>query len=75
MGDRRTQRDLHGLDADGRVICNPRDPEAAHRAEMEGIGTYALHRVTCRKCLARITPAQRRAAAAGRDPGAEPESP
>jgi hypothetical protein len=35
----RRRRDLHFLDADGRVACNPRDSEAAHRAEMEGIAT------------------------------------
>ena len=62
MADRRTKRDLHGLDADGMVICNPRDREAAHRAEHEGIATDRLDEVTCRKCLRLITPAQRRAA-------------
>ena len=30
---------MHFLDADGRVACNPRDREAAHRAEVEGIAT------------------------------------
>ena len=49
--DRRTRRDLHGLDADGMVICNPRDREAAHRAEMEGIATDDHAAVTCRACL------------------------
>ena len=61
MPDRRTRRDLHGLDEDGMVICNPRDREAAHRAQHEGIATENLDAVTCRKCLDRMTAAQRRA--------------
>jgi hypothetical protein len=32
------------------VLCNPRDKEAAHRAEMEGIATADRAAVTCRKC-------------------------
>ena len=32
------------------VLCNPRDREAAHRAEMEGIATDDPAAVTCRKC-------------------------
>lgn len=32
------------------VLCNPRDPEAAHRAEVEGIATDDRAAVTCRKC-------------------------
>jgi hypothetical protein len=70
MADRRTRRDLHGLDGNGMLLCNPRDREAAHRAETEGIATDRLDAVTCRKCLQRIGKAQRRAAgpvdAAGR---------
>jgi hypothetical protein len=50
--DRREKRDLHALNEDGMVLCNPRDKEAAHRAEMEGIGTEDRAAVTCRKCLA-----------------------
>jgi hypothetical protein len=50
--DRRQKRDLHALDEDGMVLCNPRDREAAHRAEMEGIATEDRAAVTCRKCLA-----------------------
>lgn len=49
--DRREKRDLHALDADGMVVCNPRDREAAHRAEVEGIATEERAAVTCRKCL------------------------
>lgn len=49
--DRRTKRDMHALNADGMVLCNPRDKEAAHRAEMEGIATDDRAAVTCRKCL------------------------
>jgi hypothetical protein len=50
--DRRQKRDLHALNDDGMVLCNPRDKEAAHRAEMEGIATDDRAAVTCRKCLA-----------------------
>jgi hypothetical protein len=49
--DKRLKRDLHALNGDGMVFCNPRDKEAAHRAEMEGIATEDLTNVTCRKCL------------------------
>src|ERR1700687_5056492 len=49
--DRRQKRDLHALNDDGMVVCNPRDKEAAHRAEMEGIATDDRAAVTCRKCL------------------------
>ena len=50
--DRRQKRDRHALTEDGMVLCNPRDKEAAHRAEMEGIATDNRAAVTCRKCLA-----------------------
>ena len=50
--DRRRKRDRHALDEDGMVLCNPRDREAAHRAEMEGIATEDHAAVTCKKCLA-----------------------
>jgi len=49
--DRRQKRDLHALDAEGMVLCNPRDKEAAHRAQMEGIAADDRSAVTCRKCL------------------------
>lgn len=49
--DRREKRELHALDEDGMVLCNARDKEAAHRAEMEGIATSNRAAVTCRKCL------------------------
>jgi len=49
--DARPKRDLHALNEDGMVLCNPRDKEAAHRAEMEGIATTNRTEVTCRKCL------------------------
>ena len=52
--DRRQKRDLHALDAHGRVVCNPRDKEAAHRAQMEGIATDDRDAVTCRKCLEQL---------------------
>ncbi len=50
--DNRLKRDLHAFDDEGMVLCNPRDKEAAHRAEMEGIATDDRTAVTCRKCLA-----------------------
>lgn len=50
--DRRAKRDRHALTADGMVLCNPRDREAAHRAEMEGIATDDRTAVTCTKCRA-----------------------
>jgi hypothetical protein len=52
--DPRTKRDLHALNADGMLVCNPRDREAAHRAEVEGIATHDLAAVTCLKCRARL---------------------
>jgi len=41
---------VHLLNEDGMVACNPRDREAAHRAEVEGIATEDAAAVTCRKC-------------------------
>jgi hypothetical protein len=49
--DTRRKRDLHALNEDGMVLCNPRDKEAAHRAQMESIATDDRAAVTCRKCL------------------------
>ena len=48
------KRDLHFLNEDGKVACNPRDKEAAHRAEVEGIATANPDAVTCRKCWKEI---------------------
>jgi len=47
---KRPRRDLHYLNQDGMVACNPRDREAAHRAEVEGIATEDIEAVTCKKC-------------------------
>lgn len=49
--DTRSHRVLHALDAEGMVLCNPRDREAAHRAEHEGIATDDPSAVTCPACL------------------------
>jgi hypothetical protein len=68
MRDSRERRDLHALDADGMVVCNPRDREAAHRAEVEGIATSELDAVTCRKCLA-LMPGRREARRKASRPG------
>jgi len=48
------KQDIHFLNYDGMVACNPRDREAAHRAEMEGIATENVKAVTCKKCIAII---------------------
>lgn len=57
--DRRQTCDLHALNSDGMVLCNPRDKEAAHRAEMEGIATEDRTAVTCRKCLTLLSKGDR----------------
>jgi hypothetical protein len=49
---KRKSQDLHFLTPDGMVACNPRDREAAHRAEVEGIATEIPPDVTCKKCFA-----------------------
>lgn len=54
LKDKRRKRDLHAFDSDGMVACNPRDKEAAHRAEVEGIATNDRASVTCRKCLSAL---------------------
>ncbi len=50
---------LHFLNADGMVACNPRDREAAHRADVEGIATDDPRAVTCEKCLAIVRSEER----------------
>lgn len=57
--DDRPKRDLHAFDEHGMVLCNPRDKEAAHRAEMEGIATYDTTAVTCPKCTTLLHQQQR----------------
>ncbi len=48
-------RDVHGLNGDGMVACNPRDREAAHRADVGDITTTTdLAAVTCRKCISAL---------------------
>ena len=51
--DDRMHRDVHVLDDEGMVLCNPRDKEASHRAAMGDIAIGEGNEVTCRKCLAR----------------------
>jgi hypothetical protein len=51
---KRQRQDLHGVDEDGMLLCNPRDREAAHRAQVEGIATEQAKAVTCGKCRALI---------------------
>jgi hypothetical protein len=46
------RRDVHAVDDDGMLACNPRDREAAHRAEVADILTSSIpEQVTCAKCL------------------------
>jgi hypothetical protein len=47
---KRPHQDLHFLNENGMVACNPRDREAAHRAEFTGIATDNPEDVTCKKC-------------------------
>jgi hypothetical protein len=47
----REKQDVHWLNAEGMVACNPRDREAAHRAQVEGIASESRHAVTCAKGL------------------------
>jgi hypothetical protein len=49
----RSRRDVHALDEHGNLLCNPRDKEAAHRAEMGDIAIGEGREVTCQKCLSR----------------------
>ena len=67
--DRRTKRDLHALNRDGMVMCNPRDREAAHRAEMEGIATDDPAAVTCRNCRALLYQLDKARTEDRREPG------
>ena len=58
------------------VLCNPRDREAAHRAEMEGIATDDPAAVTCRKCrelLHKLARERRERGTTTADPKASPE--
>jgi hypothetical protein len=52
MRDTRPKRDCHALDEHGMLVCNPRDREAAHRADVGDIAIGDAAQVTCRKCLA-----------------------
>jgi hypothetical protein len=52
--DKRQKRDLHALDGNGMILCNPRDKEAALRAQTERIATDTWKVVTCGKCLSLI---------------------
>ena len=56
---KRLHQDLHFLNEDGMVACNPRDREAAHRAEVEGNATENPQAVTCKKCWKIIGYSQR----------------
>lgn len=47
--DRRVKRDLHALDQNDMVLCNPRDKEADHRAQVEGIVQKQIWSCTSRQ--------------------------
>lgn len=49
--DKRQKRELHALDENGMLLCNPRDKEAALRAQTERIATDNWEAVTCGKCI------------------------
>ena len=42
---------MHFLDEEGFIACNPRDREAAHRADFENMASPNAQAVTCKKCL------------------------
>jgi len=52
--DKRQKRELHALNEEGMVMCNPRDKEAALRAQTRNIATYEWKKVTCLKCLSLV---------------------
>ena len=53
--DKRQKRDLHALNEEGMIMCNPRDKEAVIQGpNTEGIGTDYRAAVTRHKCLALI---------------------
>ncbi len=66
--DKRSKREMHAVNDDGMLLCNPRDKEAAHRAATEVIATGDRASVTCRKCLSLIH-RRDRALKEGRGPG------
>ena len=66
MRDDRTKRDLHALDENGMLVCNPRDREAAHRAEVEGIATNDRDAVTCPRCITALARERRASSLAER---------
>jgi len=47
---KRTKQEIHFLTGESMVAYNPRDREAAHRAEVENIATENIRDVTCTKC-------------------------
>ena len=60
VGFKSDKPDLHALNEDGMLVCNPRDREAAHRAQVESIATDNCAAVTCKKCRALMRRAQSR---------------
>ncbi len=48
------KRAIHFVDENGMVLCNPRDKEAANRAQDENMGVEYITKVTRKKCIARF---------------------
>jgi hypothetical protein len=54
------RRDVHLLDEQGMVACNPRDREAAHRADVDDIAaTTDRDAVTCPRCRSLVERSRR----------------
>ncbi len=61
MSDPGAKRDVHWLNADGKVACNPRDREAAHRAAQgKLLVAEDASGVTCHDCRKRLLQSRRR---------------
>ena len=54
------KRDVHALDDNGMVVCNPRDREASHRARVGDIATGEGDAVSCTKCIALVHQSRKR---------------
>ncbi len=74
--DNRSRRDIHALDDNGNVLCNARDQEAAHRAEVGDIFIgEGTEEVTCRKCRSLLYKARKEAGTESGVSGSESEFP
>ncbi len=60
VGFKSDKPDLHALNEDGMLVCNPRDREAAHRGQVESIATDNRMAVIFKKCSALMRRARTR---------------